>query len=412
MESCDLSAKKLRILASLIKKAKRERVSFSLNTSSFPEPIYHQSSPSNTLNLKELQEKLLTQTALIDKLSKALRYCLKELGKPRGSETLEELKGLFRRRQNKVAHVLKKTLAELKASKEHIAVLEEQIKNSDRDELIANQHRLASGLQKALHCLRARSAQSYDIVAERKKIEQQISARYKLLLDEAEKKQLVLEGRIKKDEETHNRLKKGFEEVLASVKREFADQLAAKEAEMRSQEDKQAAQGQETQEYKKQVALLKAHLEGILNDKKKLEQTLKTMRQCETAPLENKLKENEVLLQTKEDELTYMQKHLGRKIQEIAGLQEMLQEQENLTKAAQNKLEETIASIEELKNEHNRDQGLLNEEIAALKEMVDQKVATIDSLQQDIVRLTAVEEDYERMANSISLLQQNLLRVK
>lgn len=417
MESYDLSAKKLRIIARLIKKAKNERVSFSLNTSSsFPEPIYHQNSPSDTLNLKELQEKLLIQTTLIDKLTRALRYCQKELKKGGGeNQDIAQLKNLFKRKQNKVAHVLKKTLAELKATKEKSEFFEAEVHKyqTETERLIVDQHRLADGLERALKSLRAgRKASDFDSLAERKRIEEQVSQHYKTLIEEAEKKNLLLEARIKKDEETQSRLKKGFEDVLTGVKKEFENQLLAKDAAFKEQLENQEAQNSEVQDYKKQVALLKAHLEGILIDKKKLEQTLRSMRQTETAPLENKLKELEVLLQTKEDELTHIQRHLGRKIQEIAGLQDMLQEQENKTQESEKRLENTFESIEELKSKHLRDQGFLNEEIASLKDLLDQKALEIDSLHNEIARLRDVEDDFEKMKESISLLQQNLLRVK
>lgn len=415
MESCNLSAKKLHIIAGLLKKAKQERVSFSLNTSThFPEPIYQSSSPSDTLNLKDLQEKLLLQTDLIAKLSKALAYCHKQLkAAPPSSEAIEQLKGLFKRKQNKVAHVLKKTLAELKSAKEQEVALQTEIARykTDNEALAVDQHRLADGLERALQALRlAKQGKGVDLTLEKKKIEEHVTARYKAQLDEAEKKIVLLEARIKKDEETTTRLKKGFEDLLASVKRDYENQLAAKDASFKTQEEEKGTQAQEVQDYKKQVALLKAHLEGILIDKKKIEQTLKTMRQSETAPLEHKLKELDVLLQTKEDELTYMQRHLGKKIQEIAGLQELLQEQEAHTEETRRELQQTLHGIEELKADHQRNEGLLAEEIASLNDLIDQKSHTIDSLQQEIARLKEVEDDFDRMKESISLLQQNLLR--
>ena len=410
MESCDLSVKKLRIIARLIKKAKDERASLSLATSStFPEPIYHQDAPSDTLNLKGLQERLLLQTALIGKLGKALNYCRGQLkAGTNESIVIEELKGLFKRKQNKVAHVLRKTLEELKGSKSEA----EQLRAAT-ELLIIDQHRLADGLERALLQLRAKhQTENFNSSSEKKRIEEQTALRYKTLLDEANQKNILLEARLKKDAETNARLKASFEDVLAGVKKEFENQLSAKDSSFKNQNETESLLKKEVHELKKQVALLKAHLEGILIDKKKIEQVLKGMRETETGPLETKIKELDVLLQTKEDELIHIQKHLGRKIQEIAGLQDMLQEQETKTTASEHRIEEILLSIEDLKEQHLRDEGFLNEEISSLKDLLDQKAEEIDSLQQEIVRLQDVEEDFEKMKESISLLQQNLLRVK
>lgn len=418
MESCDLSAKKLRIIAQLIKKAKDERVLFSLTTPSpFPDPIYHQSGPSDTLNLKELQEKLLLQTTLIDKLSRALNYCRKRLKNEQLSDqkAIHELKTTFKRKQHKVALVLKKTLGELKIAHEKCETLSAEIEQlrATNNAIAHDQHRLAEGLTKAIQALRAgRKATDFDPLVEKKRIEETVSSHYKALLEEAEKKQKALEERIKKDEEVHSRLKKGFEDVLTSVKKEYEQQLLAKDLAHKQELSNRDAGEAEAGEYKKQVALLKAHLEGILIDKKKLEQTLRSLRQNETTPLENKLKELEILLQTKEDELGHIQKHLGRKIQEIAGLQDMLQEQEDKTRDAEQRVDLGLQQQEEIKAQNLRDVGYLNEEIASLKDIITQKAFEISDLQQEIMRLKDVEDDFEQMKESLALLQQNLSRAK
>ncbi|MCX6994879.1 MAG: hypothetical protein NTY13_03550 [Chlamydiae bacterium] len=410
MESYDLSIKKLRIIARLIKKAKDERVPPLLYTSqSFPEPIYHPDFTHETLDIKGLEEKILLQSTLIDKLCKALNYCRNQL-KTGSNETIviDELKGLFKRKQNKVAHVLRKTLEELKVSKSEAEELRAATKI-----LIIDQYRLADGLKRAIFQLRSNNQkESSNSTIEKKRIEEQASLHYKLLLDESHQKNNLLEARIKKDTETNARLKGSFEELLVGIKKDFEIQLSAKDNSFKNQHDTEALLQKEVYELKKQIALLKAHLEGILIDKKKIEQVLKGMREKETEPLETKLKELDILLQTKEDELIHIQKHLGRKIQEIAGLQDMLQEQEDKTLSSELSLKEILATIEGLKEQHLRNEGFLNEEISSQKELLEEKATEIDSLQQEIVRLQDVEEDFEKMKESISLLQQNLLRVK
>ncbi len=379
-------ARKLKKAALLIKKS----LQLQQRSTLLPGPLYNDPHAPALPSLEE-KERLLRQ------LTKALRFTLRHVdGSP-------QLKEEFKKKQTKVAHVLKKTLDELKECKDQLAEVQKQCAamtsaEEERSQLIADQWRLFDGLKRALTTIDSlRRTKGLDVAKETERLKTQLRTE----LEHAEKQHILLKSRFDKEKESQTHVKKSFEEILAKLKSDSQAAVKAAEEKLLAQEESSKSIVNASSDLKKQVALLKAHLEAALVDNKRLSGQIAAVRKNETQALEERLQQLTTTLEEKEDELTQLHRHLGKKLQEMAELQERQQSLEERLTATESQLSENLALIDVLKSERMKEEQRLSNELLEQKN-------TVDELQLEIERLRKVEVEWDRMAHSITQLQQNL----